>query len=562
MSISKVTLVQQGSSSRGKRIIIAKQGDALVHTDELRPANHRDRLRFAQAISDAVPDADLRDIDYQLQQLSSEPPCLDSPYVQGCEDAQEIDDLEVHRPEQFFTPEAWGVTVPVSKIRSGVLEHENVIYLQHANGKREVQSLNPRLELSDGNHLFFSPIPPKPSEIMPFNWSAKSRSAWLNERKSSNILQLFNGLRRQFIYYVDLPKADSYCISSLLTLWTFMTYFYRQFPAVPYLHIQGPYGSGKSQVLLLLQQVVFRPILSSSVTGPLLFRSLHDNGGVLLLDEAENFYQRDGQGSEILPVLLAGYKRGGRATRLEAIGDTYQPKAFDVYGPKAFGSANRLPPALASRSVTIHMTRASSTAPQPRRSINSPPTAWGRLRDDLYTMVFAHGQKIMGLVGRRDICGDMLGRDFELWQPILAIASLIEKQGEKGLVKKMREFALRTIEENKEDRAPEAEEILIQSLARLVLGETIRPTATQVQSLSTVRHRDFSKWTAKRVANVLRNYGFKTSLYNGKRVYNNLSRRDFERASALYGFQLDLSFPEKKKGEDAKPRQRTPKSTK
>ncbi len=87
----------------------------------------------------------------------------------------------------------------------------------------------------------------------------------------------------------------------------------------------------------------------------------------------------------------------------------------------------------------------------------------------------------------------------------------------------MREFALRTIEENKEDRAPEAEEILIQSLARLVLGETIRPTATQVQSLSTcVIEISLSGLPSDgERSSELR---FKTSLYNGKRVYNNLSR--------------------------------------
>ncbi len=201
-----------------------------------------------------------------------------------------------------------------------------------------------------------------------------------------------------------------------------MTYFYRQFPAVPYLHIQGPYGSGKSQVLLLPAAGGFQAHSSSCVTGPLLFRSLHDNGGVLLLDEAENFYQRDGQGSENPPRSTCRIQTRWSSHSLRGDRRHLSAKAFDVYGPKAFGSANRLPPALASRSVTIHMTRASSTAPQPRRSINSPPTAWGVCEMIFITMVFAHGQKIMGLVGRRDNLRRHARPRLRTWQPILAIA--------------------------------------------------------------------------------------------------------------------------------------------
>ena len=57
------------------------------------------------------------------------------------------------------------------------------------------------------------------------------------------------------------------------------------------------------------------------MTGAALFRTLHGQGGVLLLDEAERLKNTpDPATAEILSMLLAGYRRGGTATRLEPIG--------------------------------------------------------------------------------------------------------------------------------------------------------------------------------------------------------------------------------------------------
>ena len=59
------------------------------------------------------------------------------------------------------------------------------------------------------------------------------------------------------------------------------------------------------------------------MTGAALFRTFHTQGGCLLLDEAERLRNtQDPATAEILSMLLAGYKRGGTATRLEPVGDT------------------------------------------------------------------------------------------------------------------------------------------------------------------------------------------------------------------------------------------------
>ena len=90
-----------------------------------------------------------------------------------------------------------------------------------------------------------------------------------------------------------------------------LTYFFHAWNAVPYLFVGGPMNSGKTRVFQVLSRLVFRPLQSSSLTAPALFRTLHDRGGTLLFDEAEKLRQATPETGEILSMLLAGYKRGG-----------------------------------------------------------------------------------------------------------------------------------------------------------------------------------------------------------------------------------------------------------
>ena len=157
-------------------------------------------------------------------------------------------------------------------------------------------------------------------------------------------------------YFIDLPQEHAPGISATLTLWVVLTYCYLAWDAVPYLYVGGPLGSGKSRVFEILARLVFRPLGSSSMSGPALFRTLHSQGGTLLLDEAERLKQTQDPGTgEIVAMLLAGYKRGGQATRLEPVGETFKMVNFDVYGPKAMACIAALPPALASRAIGLTM---------------------------------------------------------------------------------------------------------------------------------------------------------------------------------------------------------------
>ena len=51
------------------------------------------------------------------------------------------------------------------------------------------------------------------------------------------------------------------------------------------------------------------------------------------------------------------------------------------------------------------------------------------MRDDLHVMALEHGSTWPELARRTDVCPAMSGRNFELWQPLLAIATWLEEHG-------------------------------------------------------------------------------------------------------------------------------------
>jgi hypothetical protein len=319
-----------------------------------------------------------------------------------------------------------------------------------------------------------------------------------------------------------------------------LTYCYPAWPAVPYLYIGGPMESGKTRVFEVLEQLVFRPLCSSNMTAPTMFRTLHDRGGTLLLDEAERLKQSsDPSTGELMSMLLAGYKRGGQAMRMEAVGDTFQTRTFQVFGPKALACIAGLPPALASRCITITMFRAAPNSEKPRRRVAVYP--WQPLRDQLHVLALEHGPEWLALADRTDVCPTMSGRNYELWQPLLALAAWIEQHDELGLLKLVQDYAQSSIDAGRDDKTPFEDEILLRLLAdALRLGE--RPRASDLLTQARVRDPDyFEPWTARGVSARLKRYGLETRKSDGDKVYGPWLLEVLRRVETSYGMDLGLS---------------------
>jgi len=453
----------------------------------------------------------------------------------------EIDTSRIVRPERFITPEVSALAIPTINESDGRPVGRWLHYLRWEDGRRERHVMRTSIDLPARSRLWIHPQPSDPTASMTPDWSRDARREWLHGKDAPEPAELFKRLCARIAHFVDLPQQHAAGITATLALWTILTYCFSVWDAVPYLFVGGPLGSGKSRVFEILSRLVFRPLSSSNLTAAALFRTLHNQGGTLLFDEAERLKQtNDPATGEINSMLLAGYKRGGQATRLEPIGDTFRTVSFDVYGPKALACIAGLPAALSSRCIPLMMFRAPPGSDKPRRRIDADPVGWQLIRDGLHELALENGAMWLDLPTRTGVCPAMSGRDFELWQPLLALASWIEAAEASGLLGLLQSHALATIDENQDDQTPDTDETLLRILAdEIRFGKP--PTPGDVLAKAKNGESDsFKNWSAKAVSAHLKRYGLTTNKSHGRKVYGKVTVDDLRRIQTTYAVDLGL----------------------
>lgn len=526
--------------------VTARVGGAdgeVVACERFDLARGKERQRFIEDLRDRLgEDAfHLLDADSVERQLTEAAAGLAAPpKVAPPAEAVELGDGRVVRPERFILPDVSGLAVPRRIVRGGEPVGEWLLLLRWADGRREAMQL-PEVLSVGGERVFIAPRPPEPPPSMAPGWSAASRAEWLAGSPPPPPDEVCRMLIESFAKYLDLPRETAAGTVAMLACWSLLSYVFPVFDAVPYVAVGGPANSGKSRVFELLSQVVLRPLLTSNLSNPALFRSLHAFGGVALLDEAERLREsRSPEVQELLSSLLSGYKRGGAATRCEAAGDgQFIMRHFSVFGPKALASINEVPPTLATRCLPVPMFRSPPGSIKPRLRVEADAQRWQVLRDALHILAMEHGSEWLDLPGRQHVVPEMNGRNFELWQPLLSIAAWLEDRGARGLLDLLREHALLLIESSREAATPPDDEALLRALARAV-GSGIAPTAGEL--LATVQQGEpslFHKWSARAVAAHLGRYGLRSRKCSGRHIFDP-APGDLRRVQESYGIDLDL----------------------
>src|SRR5450759_2777998 len=126
----------------------------------------------------------------------------------------------------------------------------------------------------------------------------------------------------------------------------------------PILIIDAP---EKACAKTLLQTVVgrmsYRPLPASNASLSALFRAVELWKPTILIDEADTFFRDN---AELHGMVNAGYLRDGYVLRSEAVGDSFEPKMFSVYGAKAVAGIRlekHLPDSTMSRGIVFNLRR-------------------------------------------------------------------------------------------------------------------------------------------------------------------------------------------------------------
>ena len=527
----------------GRFRVTASHGGKVLHEDRMDVSSAVARKRFSIALVAAAPVLKQSEIESELLTF------LNDKRHEPIADAGELDVSCIARPELGHHRAVSWILIPTVRMSGGRPSGVWRQYLRwHDDGRREVRDLDAAIVLPDGDRIWVHPQPAAPEPTMRPDWSAEARRRWTAGSETPNPADLWRRVLEQITHFLEFDPNEGPGLSAVLSLWVFLTYVFRgAWSSVPYLSIAGPLGSGKSVVLQVLARLVFRPIESSNVTAPLLFRSLHERGGTLLLDEAERLRDsKSPDAGELRSILLSGYKAGSPAMRLEKQGDTFRSVAFQCYGPKAVGSIAALPEALQSRCIRVGMFRAAPGSPIPRRRLDADPGEWQSLRDDLHAVTLEYGPTWLDLAAQSDAApSELNGREFELWQPLLALAGWVESHGAENLTELVRSYALESTTSAADQAVPDGDELLLRLLAHHVVNAT-HGTLKAGDLLKSAREEDptsFDSWSAKGVANALRRYGIQTKKGRGNagRTYRHVTAGSLTRIEQAYGFSLDVS---------------------
>ena len=264
--------------------------------------------------------------------------------------------------------------------------------------------------------------------------------------------EVFWSTRERFSLYTHTRETAYF---DLLASFVMLSYVYQLFDTVPYVHLTGTRESGKSNIARVLESLCFNASKSSNSSGAVLFRGQEASAGVQILEEAERFRDPKPGTVDMDLSLMAndGYKRGAAAARLrETKGGVHDFTivSFDIYGPRVLASINDLNYVLGSRCISILCERASRADLEAGGILDL--TSQGKtetirqdvVRSQIYAWAQQHFHEVAdcynGLQRSPDL-GHLIGRERELWMPLLAVAYHVDASQAIGLAKGDRALA-------------------------------------------------------------------------------------------------------------------------
>ncbi len=136
---------------------------------------------------------------------------------------------------------------------------------------------------------------------------------------------------RSFLHrYVDLSPAFEYIAAYYILL----TWVHDAFGEVPYLRLQGDFGTGKTRALIAIGSLCYKPFFAAgaSTVSPI-FHTLDRFGGTLVLDEAD--FRFSDATADLVKIFNNGTVKGLPVLRtIQNRDKEFNPAAFHVFGPK------------------------------------------------------------------------------------------------------------------------------------------------------------------------------------------------------------------------------------
>ena len=531
------------------RIYFADEPPRLAYQNQARLAEEKARQAVVKSVCEKFPEW-LNGAELEQQMIDQ----LDR--IKQQEDAsraeQAVPSHNATPPSMLHRPDLSGIVVPsfYSTDAGPVTKWE--LFVQHQGGQRQAIPIEgAQVHLDHDLRLTFTPPPASGLADRDYTWSPERRQAWLDGADTPHVRDVVERIIDQLNRYIQFPGSgdDQACWLLVIAIFIVISYVYEAFGAVPYLWISGPTGSGKTRLLELLSQLVFRPVFTSSASSSVLFRSLDGHGGTLLLDEAESLAGQSEKIHDLRSVLLMGNRRkGSYVARNEKSADgQFVPRRYRVFGPKVIAGIAGVTPALASRSISLRMFR--NRGEKSTQVVDGNAVTWQELRDDLHEIAVGNvglWSKLADVRKQREWEG-LGGRDLEIWAPILAFAEWLTQHdyADREVVPMLLHHIQGLIEKNVEETISGRESGLLLAVKELVMLqlEADNPNWPRPKEVLTLARQndpiEFRHVSERKAAALLKRYGIRT--HQGRQhVYDDGVVATLKRVQIEYG--IDLGF--------------------
>ena len=221
---------------------------------------------------------------------------------------------------------------------------------------------------------------------------------------------------KRFCAFPDQHALDA------VTMWSAHCHMVEHFHTTPRLAVLSvEWGSGKTRVLEVLENLVPEPMMSLSASPATVFRTLAERQITLLFDEVDTVFRtkgRDDTNEDLRALLNAGYKR--TATIPRCVGPRHEVQHFQVYCAAALAGIGELPDTVMSRSVIIKMKRrAPGEHVEPYR--DRVHATQGKALGERLAL---WAERVGAAAGNAwpDLPDGIVDRPAEVWEPLLAVA--------------------------------------------------------------------------------------------------------------------------------------------
>jgi len=232
---------------------------------------------------------------------------------------------------------------------------------------------------------------------------------WPSPVDGAELLTTLVSTVRRFII-CELETAQA------VALWVTMTWFMDVVDVAPLAVITAPEKRcGKSMLLSLMSKLVYRALISSSISPAALYRSIDAWKPTLLIDETDACLKDN---EELRGLINSGHTRDS-AYVIRCEGDNHEPKMYSTWGAKVLSGIGHVADTLMDRSIKLDLRRK-----LPHENVERIRHSERDLFNNLSSKLarFAEDNRETVCMARPDLPHSLNDRAQDNWEPLLAIA--------------------------------------------------------------------------------------------------------------------------------------------